>query len=346
MGGLDGCESVQRSKPQRARLYVVTHPKDKVSHQDAGHPPPPPPPPMHRFFSPPRSPTRRESEESTPVSRRKTPLLNLSSLEGGEGGGSLSVPLLSSTDDGGLRIGSGGTGTTVNGNGSSINGGGGGGRGQLSRSDQEAPASTASASALASAAAGKDKETPERAATAAAAEDEAAADAAKASAARKKSAFLVLLFFISTTMQVSEPLGFWGEGLVLSRTSMLHMVCMMRPYLFYVVDPSPHPPLFVSPSTPRYFSRVLASTTIYAMKARGISSILRLSVFPPNPLPRGQVYTGVKCVKFRFDRELAEGVLMGIGVVWLNGLVWALTQLVGEATMEEGTLEPSLHPHR
>ncbi len=69
--------------------------------------------------------------------------------------------------------------------------------------------------------------------------------------------------------------------------------------------------------------------------------------FPPrNPIPRGQVYTGVKCVKFRFDRELPEGILMGIGVVWLNALVWALTQLVGEATMEEGSLEPSLHPHR
>ena len=37
---------------------------------------------------------------------------------------------------------------------------------------------------------------------------------------------------------------------------------------------------------------------------------------------------------------------MGIGVVWLNAMVWALSQLVGEATMEEGLLEPSLHPHR
>lgn len=37
---------------------------------------------------------------------------------------------------------------------------------------------------------------------------------------------------------------------------------------------------------------------------------------------------------------------MGLGVVWLNGMVWALTQLVAEATREEGCLEPSLHPHR
>ena len=43
-----------------------------------------------------------------------------------------------------------------------------------------------------------------------------------------------------------------------------------------------------------------------------------------------QVYTGVKCVRFRFTREASEGVLMGLGVVWLNALVWALTQLVAE----------------
>lgn len=59
-----------------------------------------------------------------------------------------------------------------------------------------------------------------------------------------------------------------------------------------------------------------------------------------------QVYTGVKCVRFRFTRELSEGILMGTGVLWLNALVWALTQLVAEATMEEGFLEPALHPHR
>ncbi|CAN0128173.1 unnamed protein product, partial [Ectocarpus fasciculatus] len=41
-----------------------------------------------------------------------------------------------------------------------------------------------------------------------------------------------------------------------------------------------------------------------------------------------------------------EGVLMGIGVLWLNAMVGALTQLVADATMEEGLLAPSLHPHR
>ena len=37
---------------------------------------------------------------------------------------------------------------------------------------------------------------------------------------------------------------------------------------------------------------------------------------------------------------------MGLGVVWLNGIVWALTQLVAEVTREEGCLEPAIHPHR
>ncbi|CAN0106637.1 unnamed protein product [Ectocarpus sp. 13 AM-2016] len=59
-----------------------------------------------------------------------------------------------------------------------------------------------------------------------------------------------------------------------------------------------------------------------------------------------QVYTGVKCVRFRFTKEVPEGLLMGIGVLWLNAMVWALNQLVADATMEEGLLEPSLHPHR
>lgn len=62
------------------------------------------------------------------------------------------------------------------------------------------------------------------------------------------------------------------------------------------------------------------------------------------------MYTGVKCVRFRFSKdhqkEIAEGVLMGIGVLWLNAMVWCMTQLVAEATREEGILEPSLHPHR
>lgn len=79
-----------------------------------------------------------------------------------------------------------------------------------------------------------------------------------------------------------------------------------------------------------------------------------LSPFSFNRAPpfssHDQVYTGVKCVRFRFskahDKEIAEGVLMGIGVLWLNAMVWALTQLVAEATREEGILEPSLHPHR
>lgn len=37
---------------------------------------------------------------------------------------------------------------------------------------------------------------------------------------------------------------------------------------------------------------------------------------------------------------------MGLGVLWLNALVWCLTQLVAGATMEQGCLEPALHPHR
>lgn len=72
---------------------------------------------------------------------------------------------------------------------------------------------------------------------------------------------------------------------------------------------------------------------------------------PPGSSPRpllshAQVYTGVKCVRFRFTKEVPEGLLMGIGVLWLNAMVWALNQLVADATMEEGLLEPSLHPHR
>lgn len=59
-----------------------------------------------------------------------------------------------------------------------------------------------------------------------------------------------------------------------------------------------------------------------------------------------KVYTGVKCVGFRFNLERVEGPLMGLGVLWLNALMWVLTQMVADATREEGILEPSLHPHR
>eukprot|EP00903_Cladosiphon_okamuranus_P007815 g7561.t1 len=158
--------------------------------------------------------------------QRKPPLLNLNSLEGGEGEASLSAPLLPANAP-----------TSTFG---------------LSSCP---PATTASE-------VGEDKEGEKERKEREAAE-EAAAEAAKTRAGRRKSAFLVLLFFVSTAMQV---------------------------------------------------------------------------------------YTGVKCVRFRFSKEhqkeIAEGVLMGIGVVWLNAIVWCMTQLIAEATREEGLLEPSLHPHR
>ncbi|CAM9872678.1 unnamed protein product [Choristocarpus tenellus] len=59
-----------------------------------------------------------------------------------------------------------------------------------------------------------------------------------------------------------------------------------------------------------------------------------------------QVYTGVKCVKFRFNHERVEGPLMGLGVLWLNLLSWALGELVSASTKEEGLMKLSLHSHR
>eukprot|EP00903_Cladosiphon_okamuranus_P007814 g7560.t1 len=171
---------------------------------------------------------RRKPGTSAPRTtvQRKPPLLNLNSLEEGEGGASLSAPLLpanASTSAFGLS--------------------------------SCPPATTASE-------VGEDKEGEKERKEREAAEEDAA-EAAKTRAGRTKSALLVLLFFVSTAMQV---------------------------------------------------------------------------------------YTGVKCVRFRFSkehqREIAEGVLMGIGVVWLNAIVWCMTQLIAEATREEGLLEPSLHPHR
>lgn len=110
--------------------------------------------------------------------------------------------------------------------------------------------------------------------------------------------------------------------------------------LFYVFD------LVGSPLFPPADTHSIST----AWSAVELSCLRGAILAPSHPtsstISRGQVYTGVKCVRFRFTKEISEGVLMGIGVLWLNAMVWALTQLVAEATMEEGILEPSLHPHR
>eukprot|EP01041_Mallomonas_annulata_P009444 gene9444-19619_t len=59
-----------------------------------------------------------------------------------------------------------------------------------------------------------------------------------------------------------------------------------------------------------------------------------------------QVYLGLKCISFEFKREDREGPLMGLGVLWVNLMVWTLREMVTRHTKEEGELLPALHPHR
>ncbi|CAM9778122.1 unnamed protein product [Chrysoparadoxa australica] len=61
-----------------------------------------------------------------------------------------------------------------------------------------------------------------------------------------------------------------------------------------------------------------------------------------------QAYLGVKCVSFQFTvpNEALQSTLLGLGVLWINVLSWALNELVKGDTKEEGFLNLELHPHR
>ena len=51
-----------------------------------------------------------------------------------------------------------------------------------------------------------------------------------------------------------------------------------------------------------------------------------------------QVYIGLKCISFDYSNEVREGALMGIGVLWVNLLTWALRELALKAGSEDGII--------
>jgi hypothetical protein len=59
-----------------------------------------------------------------------------------------------------------------------------------------------------------------------------------------------------------------------------------------------------------------------------------------------QVYLGLKCVSFAFDNEGRDGVLMGLGVLWINILIWILREIVIDCLSLDGELFSDLHPHK
>ena len=59
-----------------------------------------------------------------------------------------------------------------------------------------------------------------------------------------------------------------------------------------------------------------------------------------------QIYIGLKCINFSYTNEMVEGLLMGLGVLWVNVITWALREWVLQETAEEGEYLPTLHPHR
>lgn len=40
-----------------------------------------------------------------------------------------------------------------------------------------------------------------------------------------------------------------------------------------------------------------------------------------------QVYLGLKCISFNYTNETKEGIFMGVGVLWINMIVWTLREL-------------------
>jgi len=52
-----------------------------------------------------------------------------------------------------------------------------------------------------------------------------------------------------------------------------------------------------------------------------------------------QVYIGLKCISFNYNNEVREGALMGIGVLWVNLLTWALRELALKAGNDDGMSE-------
>ena len=61
-----------------------------------------------------------------------------------------------------------------------------------------------------------------------------------------------------------------------------------------------------------------------------------------------QIFAGIKCIGFNFTNEALHGALMGLGVLWINVLAWALRELVEMSKRAGGALSaklPDLHPH-
>jgi hypothetical protein len=59
-----------------------------------------------------------------------------------------------------------------------------------------------------------------------------------------------------------------------------------------------------------------------------------------------QVYLGLKCISFSFKNERRDGFLMGLGVLYVNLIVWMVRQIISLETRAEGELIKALHPHR
>jgi len=61
-----------------------------------------------------------------------------------------------------------------------------------------------------------------------------------------------------------------------------------------------------------------------------------------------QIYSGIKCIGFQYLNEPLDGSLMGLGVLWINVLAWALRELVEMSKRQGGAMSaklPELHPH-
>mmetsp|Transcript_50662 Transcript_50662/g.126127 ORF Transcript_50662/g.126127 Transcript_50662/m.126127 type:complete len:946 (+) Transcript_50662:91-2928(+) len=61
-----------------------------------------------------------------------------------------------------------------------------------------------------------------------------------------------------------------------------------------------------------------------------------------------QLFVGLKCIGFKFPDEAMQGALMGIGVLWINVMVWCTSEVVKAHNKAEGLGQakiPELHPH-
>ena len=63
-----------------------------------------------------------------------------------------------------------------------------------------------------------------------------------------------------------------------------------------------------------------------------------------------QVYVGLKCISFNYPtdhhRKAQLGALIGLGVLWANGLSWALREIISKGYSQDGVMVTTLHPHR